>query len=83
MKTEIIFNCPHCNDIVIVNESELNCRIFRHAYFKNSFRQIDPHSPKTICEQLVKDGLVYGCAGPFRINGPIDGQYIPSVCDYI
>ncbi len=81
--SDIIFNCPHCNDTIIVNESDLNCRIFRHAYYKNSFTQIDPHSSKTTCESLKNSGLVYGCAGPFRIKGPVDGTYLIEICDYI
>jgi hypothetical protein len=80
---DIIFNCPHCDDMIIVNTNDLNCKIFRHAYYKKSFKQIDPHSPKTVCEKLKNDGFVYGCAGPFRIDGPINEQYLVSICDYI
>ena len=79
-----IFECPHCNLIIQVKKSEINCKIFRHAVLKSSGQQINPHSPKNYCDELIKNNLVYGCAKPFRIkvdnnNNPL---YIES-CAYI
>lgn len=69
------FTCPHCDgEIVII---EMNCRIFRHAVFKNGI-QLNPHASKEECDRVVKENLVYGCAKPFQIK---DGKIIK--CDYI
>jgi hypothetical protein len=81
---KLIFKCPHCHEGIIVHVNELNCRVFRHGHFRKTLEQINPHSSKTECEELVKNGLIYGCAGPFRISGPNDsGEYSVEVCDYI
>ena len=32
----IIFNCPHCKQIVQVLKKEFNCKIFRHGIYKNN-----------------------------------------------
>lgn len=79
---DIIFECPHCKDYFIINEKELNCRIIRHAVFKNNMTQINPHSSKKICDELVEKNLVIGCAKPSKIinNGK---SYIAVECDYI
>lgn len=78
----LLFNCPHCKDLVQVNINDINCHIFRHAIYKNSGKQINPHSCKEKCESLVKQKLVFGCAKPFRID-KIGKHYIISICDYI
>lgn len=44
---------------------------------------IHPHLDKDSCEELVKNGLVYGCAKPFRIISLENGKYIVEICDYI
>ena len=49
------FNCPHCNQEVIVGIKELNCAIFRHAIYKNNYQQVDPHLQKDECEKLLKE----------------------------
>ena len=59
----IIF-CPHCGGMI---EIELiNCGIFRHAIFKNG-TQINQHADKQTCEKYLKDNLIFGCGGPFKI----------------
>ena len=62
-----IFPCPHCQVLIQVLRDQVNCKIFRHAYYKDSLRQIDPHTPKDLCDRLVKEGRVYGCAKPFQL----------------
>ena len=69
--------CPHCDALVEIKE--LNCRIFRHAIMKKTHKQINPHASKSECERLFKQGKVYGCAKPFRIDE--DGNAV--ICDYI
>lgn len=69
-----MMSCPHCNDFVDI--IEINCGIFRHGVFKDSFQQIDPHLPKSECERVLP--LIYGCGKPFKY----DGEKL-VVCDYI
>lgn len=77
-----IFECPHCNDYIIVHKNELNCRIFRHAVYKINNEQINPHSSKDICDKLFNEDLIYGCAKPFQILS-YDDSYYAEICDYI
>jgi competence CoiA-like predicted nuclease len=72
------FPCPNCGLLVEVAQQDIACTIFRHAVLKASNVQIPPHSPQQVCEQLVKDDLVYGCAKPFKFNG---SQV--EICGYI
>ena len=32
-----LFECPHCNSQIYVNNNEINCRIFRHGQLKNTY----------------------------------------------
>ena len=68
--------CPHCKDYVFIEK--LNCRIFRHACYKNG-EPIPPHASKEECETLLEKNMIYGCAKPFQILQ--DGSVI--VCEYI
>ena len=74
-----IYNCPHCNDEIIIYKNELNCRIFRHGSFKDSGKQLNPHAPKSECDQVSIQGLIHGCGKPFKIN---DDNSIVK-CDYV
>jgi hypothetical protein len=82
MSTKIIaiVRCPHCNEYIAIEE--VNCKIFRHGVFKNSGTQIDPHSPKNLCDYYVENNLIYGCGKPFLlvINNNI---YTTEICNYI
>ncbi len=81
----MIVQCPHCHEFIWIEQ--LNCRIFRHASFKDKDdkvkdkvgEQIPPHASQIECEAWVKEGLVYGCAKPFQILE--SGEVV--VCDYI
>ena len=86
----MIVQCPHCHEFIWIDQ--LNCRIFRHASFKDNVKdnvnvkdknkigdQIPPHASQSECEAWVKEGLVYGCAKPFQILE--SGEVV--VCDYI
>ena len=79
-KLDLIINCPHCNDIVLIEE--LNCKIFRHGIIKNTCEQINPHATKIECDNYIKNNLVYGCAKPFRII-EYENNYSVEICDYI
>ena len=77
-----IFNCPHCNEIVEVEKKQTNCCIFRHAVYKNNMQQVNPHTPKVKCDQLVSENKVFGCCKPFRFVYKETGNYV-EICDYI
>jgi len=83
-----IFSCPHCEDFIQIFKNEINCRIFRHAVYKNTYMNISPHESKDRCDELIKNNQIYGCAKPFRLvnNGiQTDGNpnYKIEICDYI
>lgn len=69
--------CPHCQQLIWIEQ--LNCRIFRHGVFKNSYEQIPPHSSKQDCDNWSEQNLIYGCGKPFKIQE--DGAVV--ICDYI
>lgn len=73
-----IYECPYCNENIIIYKNEINCGIFRHAIDKITFKQIDPHTPKNICDNLFENNKVFGCCKPFQI---INNQI--RKCDYI
>ena len=66
MQNELIINCPHCDQLIII--LELNCRIFRCGIYKKNFEQINPHLNKIICDELAANNLIYGCGKPFKID---------------
>lgn len=81
-----VFECPHCNFLVQVKESDLRCKIFRHAVYKANNKPIPPHASKDQCDKLLEQDLIHGCAKPFRlITKKIAGfpQYTAEICDYI
>lgn len=79
-KVNIIINCPHCNNLILIEE--LNCKIFRHGVIKETSKQINPHASKLECDYYIINNLIYGCGKPFKI---IDNKnnYIVEICDYI
>ena len=77
LEKNIIIKCPHCSEYIII--VELNCSIFRHGIMKTTGIQIDPHSTKEICDNLIKTNIIYGCGKPFMINENLEA----IICDYI
>ena len=79
-----IFECPHCNSPVQVLKNQVKCKIFRHAIYKNTGKQIGPHLPKKKCDNLIKRDLVYGCAKPFQLYENKNGDITHAeICNYI
>jgi hypothetical protein len=73
------FTCPHCNGYIMVHNTELNCRIFRHGVYRDTGAPIPPHTPKEECDRLIMENLVEGCGKPFRVTDSMEAV----VCDYI
>jgi DNA-directed RNA polymerase subunit RPC12/RpoP len=81
----LIINCPHCDSKILINK--INCKIFRHGVYKDTFKQINPHLNKAKCDKLIKNDLIYGCGKPFELilNSELDNDestYIAIKCDY-
>lgn len=77
-----IFQCPHCNCYIQCHKNDIACTIFRHAVYKNTFQQINPHTPKQECDRLFQNGLVFGCGKPFKFHYSSAGNYI-ATCEYL
>ena len=77
-----ILKCPHCNDYVLIYKKEFNCKIFRHAYYRDSFKQINPHMKKEECVRLLDEGFIYGCGKPFQIIEK-EKSIVLKKCNYI
>ena len=79
---EITINCPHCQLPILIHSNEINCAIFRHGTFKNTGKQIDPHTPKLKCDEYAEKGLIYGCGKPFKL-AIVENNIAAIACDYI
>jgi hypothetical protein len=66
-----IFLCPHCSGTIQVAKTDINCKIFRHAVYKNSLTPVPPHSTKQQCDEFKQSGEIYGCCMPFTFDGKI------------
>jgi hypothetical protein len=77
----ITINCPHCDLQILINKNEINCKIFRHGIYKDSYIQIDPHMNKEKCNELINNNSIYGCGKPFELI-VTDDYYTPIICDY-
>lgn len=75
-----IVSCPHCKEYVEI--LQINCAIFRHGTFKVSGQQIDPHLSKDLCDQYIKDELIFGCGKPFKVFFK-EGILVAEICEYI
>ena len=75
------FNCPHCNEKIMVLQSETACCIFRHGVYKDNMKQVPPHSSKEHCDDIFKNNLIYGCGKPFKFFK--EGKCYVEECDYI
>ena len=78
----VLFTCPHCNMYIQVYKKDFNCKIFRCGIYKNNYKQIDPHMKKEECDELFKNGIIYGCGKPFKIV-IINNKNKVIKCDYI
>ena len=82
----ILFECPHCQEPVLVERDQVNCAIFRHGVFKTTGQQMDPHAPKAHCDQVAAEGAIWGCGKPFRLvldTKAKDGTFSAQICEYL
>lgn len=81
----ILLNCPHCQQLIEIEQ--INCGIFRCGIYRQTGQQIPPHHPKSECDRLTEQNLIYGCGKPFRIQVEKDNEekiiYTAIPCDYI
>ncbi len=90
MSSNNVFNCPHCQEFIIVNK--IKCGIFRHGFYvkKNKkgqiieiLNQIKPHLNQVQCQKLKKQSNVIGCCKPFRIiKDEITNEITIESCDF-
>jgi hypothetical protein len=81
---EIIVRCPHCTLPILIQQRDINCAIFRHGTMKKNGNQMDPHTPKELCDFLAREGLIYGCGKPFKLLYDTNNDdYCVIKCDYI
>ena len=80
----ISFECPHCSGSVVIGQSDVHCGVFRHAVYRCSGERIPDHSPKELCDRLVAEGRVFGCAKPFRLfrEKEEEGGWVAEKCKY-
>lgn len=78
---DIVIDCPHCNAPVLIEK--LNCRIFRHGTLKTNNQQINPHTSKDECDNLIINNMIYGCGRPFQIVVNSKQEFTAIVCEYI
>jgi DNA-directed RNA polymerase subunit RPC12/RpoP len=76
-KENIYINCPYCNSLIEI--CQINCGIFRHGIYKDTFIQIPPHSLKEDIDKMN----IYGCGKPFKIIKDDNNIYKAIECDYI
>ncbi len=77
----IMVKCPHCTLFIQILKKQFNCKIFRHGIYKKNYRQIDPHMPKFLCDELKARDLIYGCGKPYKLQF-INNEWKAMVCDY-
>ena len=81
LTTDLIVYCPHCSEPILIEK--LNCCIFRHGILIASGRQIDPHSPKELCDFYITNNKIFGCGKPFQVKRDINQLFFAEECEYI
>lgn len=72
-KDTLTLTCSWCACHFLIKESEIACKVLRHAQFKSG-DFCDPHTPEVVMRQLKSQGVVNGCGNPLRIE-PFEGKY--------
>lgn len=75
--TEFSAACLWCKQYFSVPVSALNCKIFRHAYYRIGSSEwqlgdlVNPHASKDTIESLKKQNKILGCGGAMYYDGTI------------
>jgi hypothetical protein len=80
--SDILFTCCHCNEHFIINTQYFNCNIIRHGVYKKTLVQINPHSSRSVCDELLENNKIIGCGKPLKIVKNED-TWVVEICDYI
>ena len=67
MSDHIIKQFTHCQEWVYLPKQEFNCKIYRHGVLKSNYQQIDPHLPKSECDRLKNNNLIFGCVNLLKL----------------
>ena len=78
----LIFECPHCGQLIVVAENELRCKIFRCGVHVKTGAPINPHLSEPECTSLRETGQAFGCCRPFLYVDNVDKPYVEE-CGYI
>ena len=89
LKPYYFFECPHCGGGIQVDESQVNCQIFRHALGVDG-SQMNPHASSEQTNIWISSGQIHGCGKPFRLrhcankNREKGANYnVVETCEYI
>ena len=64
----MLYSCPYCHEMIYIEECDMNCRLFCHALYKNSYQQVNPHISIDEINNLINNNLIIGCGKTFTIN---------------
>jgi len=78
-----LFDCPNCAAPIEVEVKDLQCGIFRHAWYIHNGVQIPPHATKEFCDMLIERKLIYGCGKPFEMQRAGHNTLCAVACGYI
>jgi len=80
----LVFACPQCGGTVVVQRSEVNCKIFRHGVFRATGEPVPPHASEAECSEWTKTESIWGCGKPFHLVPDSDtGALVAKTCGYI
>lgn len=62
----MIIQCTHCQEWIMVDSPR--CKIFRHAVYKKTGKQVHPHASDEYVATLVKNNKIFGCGHLINLN---------------
>jgi hypothetical protein len=63
-----VYNCPNCQESIIIEPNDIRCGKFVHAIYKTNMKRVNPHSSVSFIQRLLKSGKIYGCGSFFTID---------------
>lgn len=77
-----LVDCPNCGAALEIEPKDVQCGIFRHAWYKHNGVQVPPHATKDFCEMLVQRDLIIGCGKPFELQRIGSNAVGAVTCDW-